>query len=138
MWKASWGLSHWETHDKPITSKTTFDDLKKVFLANKWNSFHLSWKKLDYIHLKDFLKYKCELYLKQPLNPSQRKIIVAYHALNHGLAIETIHRLTIPIPKDNRLCHSCSHNLVENEAHDMLDSCPVYNLEVNFIHYLTL
>ena len=36
----------------------------KAFLANEWNSFHLLRKKLDYLHLKDFLKYKCELYLK--------------------------------------------------------------------------
>ena len=26
-------------------------------------------EKLDYLHLKDFLKYKCKLYLKQPLTP---------------------------------------------------------------------
>ena len=24
----------------------------------------------DYLHLKDFLKYECELYLKQPLTPT--------------------------------------------------------------------
>ena len=32
-------------------------------------------KKLDYLQLNNFLKYKCELYLKQPLTPSQRKIV---------------------------------------------------------------
>ena len=40
------------------------------------NSFHLSRKKLDYLHLKNFIEYECELYLKQPLTTSQRKIIV--------------------------------------------------------------
>jgi hypothetical protein len=32
--------------------------------------FHLFGKKLDYLHLKDFLKKECELYLKQPLTPT--------------------------------------------------------------------
>ena len=35
------------------------------------------WEVLDYLHLKDFLKYECELYLKQPLIPPQCKMIVA-------------------------------------------------------------
>ena len=89
MWKTSWSLSHWETHDNPTTSKTTYDDIKEACLAKKWNSFHLSGKKRDYLHLKDFLKYECELYLKQPLmTPPQRKIIVAHWTSNHRLAIE--------------------------------------------------
>ena len=45
-------------------------------------------RKLDDLHLKDLLKYKCEVYLKQPLIPPQRKIIVAYHTLNFRLAIK--------------------------------------------------
>ena len=88
MWKTSWGLSHWETHDNPTTSKTTHVDIKKVFLAKEWNSFHLFSKKVVYLHLKDFLNYECELYLKQPLTPPQRQIIVAYRTSNHRLAIE--------------------------------------------------
>ena len=79
MWKTSWGLSHWETDDNPTTLKIVYVDITKVFLAKKWNSFHLYGKKLDYLHLKDFLKYECELYLKQPLTPSQHKIIDAYN-----------------------------------------------------------
>ena len=67
MWKTSWGLSHWETHENPTTSKTTYADIKEVFLAKEWNSFHLFRKKLDC--LKDFFKHECELYLKQPLTP---------------------------------------------------------------------
>ena len=57
-----------EPHDNPTTLKIAYDDIKEVFLAKEWNSFHLSRKKLDYLHLKDFLKYKCELHLKQPIN----------------------------------------------------------------------
>ena len=30
-------------------------DVKEAFLAQEWNSFHLSRKKLDYLHLKDIL-----------------------------------------------------------------------------------
>ena len=38
--------------------------------------FHL-FALLDYLYLKDFLKYECELYLKQPLTPIECKIIVS-------------------------------------------------------------
>ena len=54
MWKASWDLSHWETHDNPTSSKITFGDLKKVFLPKERNPFHLLTKELDYLHVKDF------------------------------------------------------------------------------------
>ena len=126
MWKASCGLYHWETHENPTTSKITFDDIKEAFLAKEWNSFHLLGKKLDYLHLKDFLKYKCELYLKQSLTPPQCKVIVDYHTSNHRLAIEIGRWSTIPIARDNRLCHFCSYDIVENEAHFVLE-CPLYN-----------
>jgi hypothetical protein len=70
MWLVSLG-----THYNPTTSKITLDDIKEVFLTKEWNFFHLSWKKLGYLSLKDFLKYECELYLKQSLTLPQRKII---------------------------------------------------------------
>jgi hypothetical protein len=38
MWKASWDLYHWETHDNPTPSKSIFDDLKKAILVKEWNS----------------------------------------------------------------------------------------------------
>ena len=81
------GLSRWDTHDNSSTSKITYDGIKEDFLAKEWNSFHLSRKKLYYLHLKDFLKYDCELYLKQPLTPTQRDIIATYRTSNHRLAI---------------------------------------------------
>jgi hypothetical protein len=124
MWKTSWGLSHWDTHDDPITSKITYDNFKEAILAKKWNSFHLLGKKLDYLPLKDFLKYECALYLKQPLTPPQRKIIATYYTLNYRLAIKTGRWSTIPISRDTRLCHFCSYSTVENEAHFLLD-CPL-------------
>ena len=46
-----------------------------------WNSSHLFGKKLDYLHLKDFPKHQCELYLKQPSTPPQRKIVVIHQHL---------------------------------------------------------
>jgi hypothetical protein len=54
MWKTSWGLSHQETHDNPTTSKTTYDIIKEDFLVEEWNFFHLSRKKLEYLHDMDF------------------------------------------------------------------------------------
>ena len=87
MWKTSWGLSHWT----PMTTQPHLipydDDIKKAFLVKEWSSFHLLGKKLDYRHLKDFLKYEYELYLKQSLTPPQRKMIATYHTSNHRLAI---------------------------------------------------
>ena len=77
-------------------------------------------------HLKDFLKYKCKLCLKQPMTPSQRKIIVAYHTSNHRLAIQIIRWRTIPISRDNRLCHFCSNSAVEKEPSFVLE-CALYN-----------
>jgi hypothetical protein len=56
--------------------KIAFDDLKLVLLVKEWNSFHLPRKKLDYLYFKDLFKYKCELHLKQPLTPPQRKIMM--------------------------------------------------------------
>ena len=123
MWKTSWDLCHRETHDNPTTSKTTYDVIKEVFLAKEWNSFHLYGKKLDYLHLKDFLKYECELYLKQPLTLAWRKVIATYCTSNQ-LAIETKQWMTIPISRDTRLCHFCSYIAIENEAHFMLE-CPL-------------
>jgi len=96
------------------------------FLAKEYNSFHLSGKKLDYLHCKDFLRYECELYLKQPLTLPQCKTIIAYRTVNHRLAIKIRRWSTIPIPSDDRLSHYCSYNAVENEAHFMSES-PLYN-----------
>ena len=39
------------------------------FKPSSIRRIHPSRKKLHYLHLKDFLKYECELYLKQPLTP---------------------------------------------------------------------
>ena len=111
---------------QPNNTKITFGINEEAFPANEWNSFRLFGKKLDYRHVMDFLKYKCELYLKQPLAPPQHKIIVAYCTSNHRLAIKIGRWSTIPIHGDNRTCHFCPYVEVENEAHFVLDG-PLYN-----------
>ena len=83
-------------------------------------------ERLDYLHLQDFLNYEYELHLKQPLIRQQRKIIAAYHTSNCRLDIEVSQWSTIPISRDTRVCHSCSYNAVENEAHLELLECPLY------------
>jgi hypothetical protein len=35
--------------------------------------------------------------------------------------------MSIPLSGDTRLCHFCSYDAIENEAHFMLE-CPLYNL----------
>ena len=78
------------------------NDIKEAFLAKEWNSFHLLGEKLDYLHLKNFLKYECELYLRQPLTPPQCKTIATYYTLNQRLAIEIGQWSTIPASRDPR------------------------------------
>ena len=125
MWKASWGLSH--HGDNPITSKIIFDNIKEVFPAKEWDSFHPVRKKLDHsFHLKHFLKYECELYSKELLRPPQHKIIVNYRTSNHRPALESRRWSTIPIFGDNRLCHFCTCNVVLDKAHFVLEY-PSYN-----------
>ena len=101
---------------------------RRLFLLKKNVTLSISLgKKLEYLHIKDFLKYKCVLYLKQPLTPPQRNIIVAHLTSNHRLAIG-IGRWstwTIPISTYNKLCHFCSYYVVENEALFVL-KCPLY------------
>ena len=46
--------------------------------------------------------------------------------LKHRLTIETRRWTIIPISRDTRLCRFCSFNVVENEAHFVLE-CPLYN-----------
>jgi hypothetical protein len=126
MWKTQWGWSHWETHDKPPTSKTIYVDIKEGFSCWRVGLISSLSEELDYLHLKDFLRYECELYLKPSLTPPQCKSIAAYHTSNHKLAIEIRRWTSILIPRVTRLCHFCSYNAVENEAHFML-ACPLYN-----------
>lgn len=117
MWKASWIY----LVENPTTIQQHHKSHKLIprrfFLTKEWCVFHLSRKKLDFIHLKDVLKYKCKLYLKQPLGPPQCEIITAYHTTNHRIASEIGKGSSIPISRNNRSCHFCSYDAVEKEAH---------------------
>jgi hypothetical protein len=95
--------------------------LKSGTLPSLWEET----KKLDYLHLKDLLKYEWEFYWKQPLTPPQHKNIAAYLTLNHRLAIEIGQWTIIPIFRDTKRCHPFSYNAVENLAHFVLE-CPLY------------
>lgn len=66
---------------------------KRPFLLKSQNSFHLSEKKLDDLHLNE-----CRASSKQPLTLYEHKIIVAYLASHHRLAIEIGKWLTISNP----------------------------------------
>ena len=58
----------------------------------------------------------------QPLTPPQHKIIVAYRPSSHRL---TMSRLSHSLQMKT-LGHFCSHNVVDCEAHFVLE-CPLYN-----------
>ena len=126
MWKASRFPISLGNPWQPTTSKFVFYHIKEAFLAREWNSFHFLWKKLDFLHLKDFLKYECELYLKQPLTPSHHNIIDAYDTSNHRLAIQIGLWSSVHVFRDSGSCHFCSYNALENEAHFVLE-LPLYN-----------
>ena len=101
---------------------------QRGFCCQKVELLSISHKRnLDSLHLKDFLKYECEMYVKQPLTPPQRKIIGAYCTSNHRLAIEMGRWTTIPISRDDRLCHFGSFTIVIKEAHFVLE-CTLYSL----------
>ena len=85
----------------------------------------LAIKEWNSSHLKGFLNYECEEYLKQPFTPPHYRIVVAYYTSNHRLVIEIGRWLTILISKDNKLCHFFSQN-VGIEAHFVVE-CPLYN-----------
>ena len=87
-----------------------------VFSCQEWNSFQLSGKELVYLHLKDFLKYECELYLKQALTQPLRKIIVAYCILNHRLAIKIGHESNFPISRLSSLLSRLWYCLIQLEV----------------------
>ena len=126
MWKASWVLSHWETHDNQPHQKSHLIISRRLYLLKEWNFVHLLGKKLDYFLLEDFLKYECGLFLKQLWRPPKHKIIVAYRTSNHRFANETIRWSSVPTSRDNRLCHFCSYDMVENEAHFVFEY-PLFN-----------
>ena len=77
--------------------KTTCVDTKEVFLTKKVELFPPLKEETIIPSPQGFLKYKCELYLKQSLTPPQCKIIVAYCTSNHRLTIDIGQWTTIPI-----------------------------------------
>ena len=80
---------------------------------------------VDYLHFKDLLKYKCELYMRQSLTSSQYKIFVTYYVSNHRLVIKAGRWSTIPFSRDKG-CVIFALDVVENEVHFVLE-CPLYN-----------
>ena len=121
---------------QPTTSKIVFDDIKEVFLASEWNSFQLSWKKLDYLHLKDFLKYECDLNLKQPLTPPHRNIIGAYGISNHRLAIEIGWWSSDHVSRDNA---TFALTMQLKTRHTLCWNVPyITPLEISFCHYMRM
>ena len=125
MWKTLWSLPHLETPQPH--QKNNIWWYQGGFLGKEENSFHHVGKILNYLHLKDSLKYKCEMYLKQPLTSPQHKVLVAYHTSNRRLAIEIGWWSTIPISRDTRLCHLCSYNAIDTEAPLLVLECLLYN-----------
>jgi hypothetical protein len=115
----------WATIDlcEPITK--LFNIVAREGFLASWttNNIQMIFKvKVSYVNF-----YRCELYLKQPLTPPHTKPS-AYHTPNHRLVISTKRWSTIPraSPRDDRVYHFCSYNVVEIEAHFVL-GYPLYN-----------
>ena len=110
-------ISQWEAYDILTPPEIVLEAFKHTFHAMDWNPFHYTRKKLVYLHLKDFLSYGCELYLKQPLTPPNTKLL-----LLTTLKSQSCHQnwSVVNYPQDKKLCHLCSYNVAENEAHFVL------------------
>ena len=94
IWYALYLISLSISMEKPMTSQhhqqVIFDDLEEVFLPKSGFLYPSPWEEVEYVHLKDFLKNECVLYLKQSLtSPPPSKVIVAYCTSNHRLAIQS-------------------------------------------------
>jgi hypothetical protein len=70
-----------------------------------------------------FRKYECELYFEAPIDSTTTQYQCFYRTSNQRLAIKTSRWSTIPFSRYTRLCHFCSYNAIENEAHFVL-KCP--------------
>ena len=110
--------------------------IQETILAKEWSYFHLAWKIIDYLHLKDLLKYECNLYLKQPMTSPLGNIIVAYRTSNYKLGIEIGQRLTIPISRYNRLCNFFFSYITFENDHNPCRVVPyITSLEIHLHHY---
>jgi hypothetical protein len=115
--------------DNPTTSKMTFDNIKKVILANEQNSFHLS----------EETRFRPSWGVPQIWLWSVFEATIDTTIMQTSLSLTTPIKiewwLTIPISRDNRLCHCFSYNIVENETHFVLE-CPLYNPISDKFQYL--
>jgi hypothetical protein len=82
---------------------------------------------LHYVHLENFLKYKCELCSKQPLTPPQCKIIVAYRTSNHKLAIGIGWCTSAPISLEIVDYAIFAPTMSLRMRHIFVLECPLYN-----------
>jgi hypothetical protein len=57
----------------------------------------------------------------------QYNFFVTYHTSIHRLTIEMDRWSTISTPRYKTLCHFCSYNVVENEAHFVME-CPYFKM----------
>lgn len=71
------------------------------------------------------------------LHPN-KKISAPFHTSNHRLAIDFGWWLTLAIPRHHRLCHFCSFNVVEHEAHVVLECPSTTPLERDFFPYFRM
>ena len=106
---------------KPMTTQPHH---KNHIRAKEWNFVHLSRKKLYYFHLDLNTDVDCtwsnhwDHHNSRSLLPTTSQII--------DLPLKIGRRSTLPTSRDNRLCHFCSYNKVENEV-DFVSECPLFN-----------
>ena len=125
-WHVSLGNS-WQ----PNNIKTHVWRSQRRFFLLKSRLFPSLMEETSLSSLKRIIKYECELHLKQLMTSPQCKIIIAYSTPNHRLANEIEWWSTIPISRDNILCHVCSYNVVETR-HTLYWSIPyITSLEMS-------
>lgn len=79
-------------------------------------------KKIDYLHLKKIFQYYCEFYLKQPLTPNAKSLLLITHQI-----IDLPLQLAggrLPVSLEILIMLLCSYYVVESEVHFMF-KCPL-------------
>ena len=71
-------LSRWKSPWHPNTiNKSSLMILRRFFLPKSGFLYPSPWEEVEYVHLKDFLKNECVLYLKQSLtSPPARSLLL--------------------------------------------------------------
>lgn len=120
IWKASCVCTTMGYMLHPDTNENRIWCYKTCIFPKQWNSFHLTWNRLDYITLTwRFLLLNCEreLYLKHHWHHSREKTLLFSAPQSIDLPLELVGGQPSQFMEiEINPCHLNSENAIENEA----------------------